>query len=155
MSRQSLKDFRNTQQIKDEQINFLLADVEKNLEQYRISLEDEEKQLLEAKKIIISAKKSYDKTIAENKNLKTYIISLKQHFERQQLKLFESQKQKQTSQKYKKVILEEQESEIESDIAQESEIEEEIEPNQKKAIKKESKNNIFDYINQKNTKRHK
>ena len=155
MSRQSLKDFRNTQQIKDEQINFLLADVEKNLEQYRISLEDEEKQLLEAKKIIISAKKSYDKTIAENKNLKTYIISLKEHFERQQLKLFESQKQKQTSQKYKKVILEEQESEIESDIPQESEIEEEIEPNQKKAIKKESKNNIFDYINQKNTKRHK
>ena len=155
MSRQSLKDFRNTQQIKDEQINFLLADVEKNLEQYRISLEDEEKQLLEAKKIIISAKKSYDKTIAENKNLKTYIISLKEHFERQQLKLFESQKQKQTSQKYKKVILEEQESEIESDIAQESEIEEEIEPNQKKAIKKESKNNIFDYINQKNTKRYK
>ena len=155
MSRQSLKDFRNTQQIKDEQINFLLADVEKNLEQYRISLEEEEKQLLEAKKIIISAKKSYDKTIAENKNLKTYIISLKEHFERQQLKLFESQKQKQTSQKYKKVILEEQESEIESDIAQESEIEEEIEPNQKKAIKKESKNNIFDYINQKNTKRHK
>ena len=155
MSRQSLKDFRNTQQIKDKQINFLLADVEKNLEQYRISLEDEEKQLLEAKKIIISAKKSYDKTIAENKNLKTYIISLKEHFERQQLKLFESQKQKQTSQKYKKVILEEQESEIESDIAQESEIEEEIEPNQKKAIKKESKNNIFDYINQKNTKRHK
>ena len=155
MSRQSLKDFRNTQQIKDEQINFLLADVEKNLEQYRIFLEDEEKQLLEAKKIIISAKKSYDKTIAENKNLKTYIISSKEHFERQQLKLFESQKQKQTSQKYKKVILEEQESEIESDIAQESEIEEEIEPNQKKAIKKESKNNIFDYINQKNTKRHK
>ena len=32
MSRQSLKDFRNTQQIKDEQTNFLLADVEKNLE---------------------------------------------------------------------------------------------------------------------------
>ena len=57
MSRQSLKDFRNAQQIKDEQINFLLADVEKNLEQYRIALEEKEKQLLEAKKIIISAKK--------------------------------------------------------------------------------------------------
>ena len=96
MSRQSLKDFRNTQQIKDEQINFLLADFEKNLEQYRITLEEKEKQLLEAKKIIISAKKSYDKTIAENKNLKPYIISLKEHFERQQLKFFELQKQKQT-----------------------------------------------------------
>ena len=96
MSRQSLKDFRNTQQIKDEQINFLLADSEKNLEQYRITLEEKEKQLLEAKKIIISAKKSYDKTIEENKNLKPYIISLKEHFERQQLKFFELQKQKQT-----------------------------------------------------------
>ena len=40
MSRQSLKDFRNTQQIKYEQINFLLADIKKNLEQYRIALEE-------------------------------------------------------------------------------------------------------------------
>ena len=40
MSRQSLTDFRNTQQIKDEQINFLLADIKKNLEQYRIALEE-------------------------------------------------------------------------------------------------------------------
>ena len=69
MSRQSLKKFRNSQQIKDEQINFLLADVEKNLEQYKFALEEREKQLLEAKKIIILAKKSYDKTIAENKDL--------------------------------------------------------------------------------------
>ena len=57
MSRQSLKNFRNSQQIKDEQINFLLADVEKNLEQYKFALEEREKHLLEAKKIIISAKK--------------------------------------------------------------------------------------------------
>ena len=128
MSRQSLKDFRNTQQIKDKHINFLLADVEKNLEQYRIALE-EKKKLLEAKKIIISAKKSLDKTIAENKNLKAYIISLKEHFERQQLKFFELQKQKHSPKKYKKVILEEQEKEIESDLEQESGIEEEIEPN--------------------------
>ena len=69
MSRQSLKNFRNSQQIKDEQINFLLADVEKNLEQYKFALEEREKHLLEAKKIIILAKKSYDKTIAENKDL--------------------------------------------------------------------------------------
>ena len=69
MSRQSLKNFRNSQQIKDEQINILLADAEKNLEQYKFALEEREKQLLEAKKIIILAKKSYDKTIAENKDL--------------------------------------------------------------------------------------
>ena len=69
MSRQSLKNFRTSQQIKDEQINFLLVDVEKNLEQYKFALEEREKHLLEAKKIIILAKKSYDKTIAENKDL--------------------------------------------------------------------------------------
>ena len=69
MSTQSLKNFRNSQQIKDEQINFLLVDVEKNLEQYKFALEEREKHLLEAKKIIILAKKSYDKTIAENKDL--------------------------------------------------------------------------------------
>ena len=69
MSTQSLKNFRNSQQIKDEQINFLLVDVEKNLEQYKVALEEREKHLLEAKKIIILAKKSYDKTIAENKDL--------------------------------------------------------------------------------------
>ena len=155
MNRQSLKDFRNTQQIKDEQINFLLAEVEKNLEQYRIVLEEKEKQLLEAKKIIISAKKGYDKTIAENKNLKSHIISLKEHFERQQLKFFKLQKRKQTPKKHKKVILEEQESEIASDLEQKSEIEEEIEPKKKKNQKRESKNNIFHYINQKNPKRHK
>ena len=57
MSRQSLKNFRNSQQIKDEQINFLLVDVEKNLEQYKFALEEREKHLLEAKKIIILAKK--------------------------------------------------------------------------------------------------
>ena len=54
------------------------------------------------------------------------------------------QKQKQTPKKYKKVILEEQENEIESDLKQESEIEEEIEPNKKKKeIKKGNQKIIF------------
>ena len=88
------------------------------------------------KKSLFQLKKSYDKTIAENKNLKAYIISLKEHFERQQLKFFELTKQKQTPKKHKKVIFEEQESEIESDLEQESEIEEEIEPNKKKSTKR-------------------
>ena len=46
-----IKDFKKLQQIKDEQINYLLADVEKNLEEYKIALEIKEKQLSEAKKI--------------------------------------------------------------------------------------------------------
>ena len=44
-----VKNFRNQQKIKDEQINFLLGDLEKNLEQYRESLENKAKQLEEAK----------------------------------------------------------------------------------------------------------
>ena len=31
MSRQSIKDFRSRQQVKDEQINYFLADVEKKI----------------------------------------------------------------------------------------------------------------------------
>ena len=65
MSRQAIKDLRSRQQIKDEQINYLLADVEKNLEEYKIALDTKEKQLSDAKKVLISAKQSYDKIVAE------------------------------------------------------------------------------------------
>ena len=73
MSRQAIKDLRSRQQIKDEQINYLLADVEKNLEEYKIALDTKEKQLSDAKKILISAKQSYDKIVAKNRDLKACI----------------------------------------------------------------------------------
>ena len=112
------------QQIKDEQINFLLGDVEKNLEEYRRNLELKEKQLSDAKKILVSAKQSYDRTTAENKELKE---SLKQRIqglqEQQQAQFIEQQKnyyhQKgPNSKKYKKVVYEE-ESESEPELEQE------------------------------------
>ena len=83
MSRQAIKDLRWRKQIKDEQINYLLADVEKNLEEYKIALDTKEKQLSDAKKILISAKQSYDKIVAENRDLKACIENLKQHFQQQ------------------------------------------------------------------------
>ena len=92
MSRQSIKYFKNRQQIKDEQINYLLADVEKNLEEYKIALEAKEKQLLDAKKIVLSAKQSYDKTVTENGDLKAYIESLKGHIQKQKVQFLEKQK---------------------------------------------------------------
>ena len=46
-----VKNFRNQQKIKGEQINFLLCDLEKSLEQYKEALENKEKQLAEAKRI--------------------------------------------------------------------------------------------------------
>ena len=92
MSKKLIKEFRSRQQVKDEQINYLLTDVEKNLEEYKIALELKEKQLLDAKKILVSAKQSYDKTVAENRKLKPYIENLKQHMQQQQVQFLEKQK---------------------------------------------------------------
>ena len=80
-----LKDFRSRQPAKDEQINYLLADVKKVLEEYKFAFESKEKQLSDAKKILLSAKQSYNKTVAENRELKAYIENLKQHMQQQQV----------------------------------------------------------------------
>ena len=108
-----VKTFRNQQKIKDEQIKFLLSDLEKRLERYKESLENKDKQLAEAKRILLSAKQSFDKVSQENRELKAYIVQINQQFQQQQ------QSQNKTK-KYKKVILEE-ESENESDTESEQE----------------------------------
>ena len=104
-----------SQQIKEEQINFLLEDVEKNLDEYKRALELKEKQLSDTKKILISAKESYNKTVAENKELKTYIENIKQRFSQyqqwQQSQFLENQKnyyKERPQKKYKKVVYEEE-----------------------------------------------
>ena len=56
-------DFRNQQKIKDDQTDFSLGDLEKNLEDYRQVLEIKENQLSEAKRILVSAKQSFDKIL--------------------------------------------------------------------------------------------
>ena len=145
-----LKPLGISKKIKDEQINFLLCDLEKSLEQYKESLENKDKQLAEAKRILLSAKQSFDKVSQENRELKAYIVQINQQFQQQQ-----SQNK---IKKYKKVILEE-ESENESDTESEQEFNTEDEtiketPQIKKPRKKKSTSNVFDYINQ-NAKRHK
>ena len=92
MSRKSIKEFRSRQQIKDKQINYLLGDVEKNIEENKNALELKEKQLLDAKKIVLSAKESYHKTVAENRGLKAYIEHLKQNIQKQQVQFLEKQR---------------------------------------------------------------
>ena len=92
MSKGSLKNFRSRQQIKDDQINYLLGDLEKNLEEYKFALETKEKQLSDARKILLSAKQSYDNVVKENTDLKAYIEKLKQHFQQQQLQFLKEQK---------------------------------------------------------------
>ena len=63
----------------------------------------------------MSAKKSYDKTVAENKELKIYIENIKQRFaqyqQQQQAQFLEKQKryyEPKTPKKYKKVVYEEE-----------------------------------------------
>ena len=48
---------KTSQQIKEEQITFLLEDKEKNLDEYKRAPELNEKQLSDAKEILTSAKK--------------------------------------------------------------------------------------------------
>ena len=145
MSRQAIKDLRSRKQIKDEQINYLLADVEKNLEEYKIALDTKEKQLSDTKKILISAKQGYNKIVAENRDLKAYIENLKQHFQQQQAQFLEKQKNyyRHTPKKYKKVVYqEESESEPEFEEEEQEESENELiekKPEIKKAPSKKKK----------------
>ena len=49
---------RSIQKIKEKQINFLLEEVEKNLEEYKKALQIKDKQLSNIKKILQGAKKA-------------------------------------------------------------------------------------------------
>ena len=130
-----VKIFRNQQKIKDEQIIFLLGDLEKSLEQDKEALENKEKQLAEAKRILVAARNSFDNLNKENSDLKAYITQIKNHFQqenkrqqqeflKQQQSFFENVKPK----KYKKIILEEESETGEPVFEEESNIEtEEIE----------------------------
>ena len=61
-----LRPAKSTQQIKEDQTNFLLEEVEKNLEEYNKTIDIKDRQLSDIKKILQSAKKSYDTVVAEN-----------------------------------------------------------------------------------------
>ena len=146
-----VKTFRSQQKLKDEQINYLLSDLEKSLEQYREAVELRDKQIADAKKILLSAKQSYDKLSQENIKLKEYVVKAQQENQLRQQQLLARNKN------YKKVVLEE-ESKKESDTESEQEYdiaEDAIKAQQvKKPRKKRQTNNVFDYINN-NAKRHK
>ena len=68
----------SNQQIKEEQINFLIENIEKNLEEYKKAIESRDKRLSVIKKILQGAKKSYDCVMKENTELKQYIGNIKQ-----------------------------------------------------------------------------
>ena len=133
--------YRNQQKIKDEQINFLLGDLEKSLEQYREAAEIRDEQIADAKKILLSAKQSYDKLAQENKSLKEYLTKITQ--QNQQLQQAAVTRDK--IRKYKKVVLEE-ESEQETDTDSEREqygVERSTEPPPVKTKPRKKKNHCW------------
>ena len=63
----------------------LKENVDKNLDEYKKALEIKGKQLSDIKKILITAKKkSYDKVVSENKELRNYIENIKQRYNQYQ-----------------------------------------------------------------------
>ena len=80
---------KSAYQIKEEQINFLLEDVTRNLEEYKKAIEIRDKQLADTKKILKNAKTSYHSMVKENKQLKEYIVNIKQIFYHYQQRLEE------------------------------------------------------------------
>ena len=75
-----LRPTRSTQQIKEEQINFLLEDIEKKLEEHKKAIEIKDKQLFDTKKMLQGAKKRFDSVVKENNELKKYIEKIKQRY---------------------------------------------------------------------------
>ena len=82
-----LRPTKSTQQIKEEQINFLLEDLQKNLEEYKKAIEIKDKQLSDIKKYSKGQKKSYNSVVKENTELKKYIENIKQRYQQYKKKL--------------------------------------------------------------------
>ena len=60
-----------------------MRNLEKSLEQYKESILQKDKQLSEAKRIILSAKQSFEKVSQENKELRAYILQINKQFQQQ------------------------------------------------------------------------
>ena len=76
MMNRKLRPTRSIQQIRQEQINFLLEDTEKNLEEYKKAIEIKDKQMSEIKKLLHGAKESFDSVVKENIDLKQYVKNI-------------------------------------------------------------------------------
>ena len=112
---------KSSYQVKEEQVNFLLEDIERNLEEYEKAIEIRDKQLADTKKMLKNAKTSYNSIVKENKQLKEYIASIKQRFneyprqQEEQYLLREIEYFQRPQEKYKKVVYKE-ETDSEPDI---------------------------------------
>ena len=79
-----LKPTKSAQQIKEEQISFLLEDIEKDIAKSKKIIETKNRQLAKVKERFQGAKNSYQDLEKENKQLKQYITNIKQQQQQQQ-----------------------------------------------------------------------
>ena len=78
-----LKPTKSAQQIKEEQISFLLEDIEKDIAKSKKIIETKNRQLAKVKERLQGAKNSYQDLEKENKQLKQYITNIKQQQQQQ------------------------------------------------------------------------
>ena len=72
-----LKPTKSPQQIKDEQIGFMLEEIEQDIEQYKKIIQTKNKQIIYLKNILKAAKNSYQQVTKQNQQLKQYIWDTK------------------------------------------------------------------------------
>ena len=135
-------------------MNFLLEDIEKNLEEYKKIVETKDEKLAEARKILQGAKNSYETLTNETKQLKEYVVKIKQQYKQQQQQQQHSLQEQEyfSPKRYKKVVYEEatdSELEIEEeDTSTEEIVEQEKERKQQQTQPQNKiKIKIFDYLN--------
>ena len=73
----NLKPTKSVKQIKNEQIALMLAEIEKDIDSFKIVLGNKDKQLVDFKKLLKAAKTEYQKIVRENKYFKEYILTNK------------------------------------------------------------------------------
>ena len=76
----SRRPIKLTQQLKEEQIDFLWEDIEKNLDEYKKAIALRDNEIAEAKKKnkknFKEQKRSYDSVVEENQQFKEYIQNI-------------------------------------------------------------------------------
>ena len=72
-----LKPTKSTQHIKNEQIRFMLEEIEQDIKQYKKIIQTKDKQLVDLNNILKAAKNSYQQVTGQNQKLKQYISDIK------------------------------------------------------------------------------
>ena len=74
-----LRPTRSVQQLKDEQVNLMFEEIEKDIENIKLVISEKDKQLRDLKNTLFAAKAGYEKVTEENQQLKHRIVLIKEN----------------------------------------------------------------------------